>query len=153
VLSLVGAGLLLFSAAVPSVSAAAPNADFAARVLDLTNAERAKAGLAPLAPSLELTGAAQGYAEVLATSSCFAHTCGPVPELTARTELAGYRGWVALGENIAGGQQGPERVVQMWMESPGHRANILDPSFTEIGIGVAAGGELGAYWTQAFGAR
>jgi uncharacterized protein YkwD len=138
----------------PSVASAGANrGDFVGRVVELTNAERAKAGLRPLVVSRQLAGAAQDYADVLATTGCFAHTCGPVPQLEQRGERAGYHGWTALGENIAGGQQSPERVVEMWMESPGHRQNILDPAFAEIGVGMATGGQYGIYWAQAFGAR
>ena len=66
----------------------------------------------------------------------------------------GYAGWSAVGENIAAGYATPEDVVAGWMASPGHRANILSPNFSEIGIGVSAGGgQFGTYWTQEFGAR
>ncbi len=131
---------------------AATHEALAARVVELTNAERARAGLVPLTVSPSLVGAAQGYAEVLASGDCFAHTCGPVPELVRRSELAGYRGWTQLGENIADGYPGPEQVVAGWMASEGHRANILDPSFAEIGVGLALGGRYGPAWVQAFGA-
>jgi uncharacterized protein YkwD len=130
-----------------------PPEELASRVIELTNAERARAGLPPLGASPELAAAAQAYAEVLASGDCFAHTCGPVPQVQERGELAGYTEWRALGENLAGGQQTPERVIQMWMESPSHRQNILDPTFTEIGIGVATGGRYGICWIQNFGTR
>jgi len=54
------------------------------------------------------------------------------------------------GENIAAGQQTPQEVVTAWMNSPGHRANILNKSFTHIGVGYAKGGSYGHYWTQMF---
>ena len=57
---------------------------FTARVLELTNAERQKAGLAPLSPNAQLTNAAQSYSQVLASSGCFQHTCGPVPNFAER---------------------------------------------------------------------
>ena len=153
--ALLGCLLLLAIPRAPWAAAAEPAAaaNFTARVVELTNAERAQAGLAPLGVSAELTGAAARYAEVLASEGCFAHTCGPVPQLVQRAELAGYFGWLTLGENIAGGQRSPEAVVRDWMASPGHRANILNPSFTEVGVGVSTGGPYGIYWAQAFGAR
>lgn len=123
------------------------------QVIDLTNAERQRAGLAPLFYNPQLAQAAQGYASVLAGGSCWAHTCGPVPDFSQRIVNAGYSGWTALGENIAGGQPTPESVVAAWMASPGHRANILNPAFTEIGVGSAIGGTYGIYWSQEFGAR
>jgi uncharacterized protein YkwD len=71
---------------------------------------------------------------------------GPGERVTA----AGYR-WATYGENIAKGQRTPAQVMESWMNSPGHRANILNCSFEEIGIGLHDGG--GPYWTQVFGAR
>jgi uncharacterized protein YkwD len=139
------------------VAAAAPAQDhnvFVARVLELTNTERQKAGLAPLIPSLELQTAAEGYSEVLASTGCFAHTCGPVPNFVDRDGQAGYSGWSELGENIAAGYPTPEGVVAGWMASPGHRANILSTRYTEIGVGMTSSdGSMGTYWTQEFGAR
>ena len=123
------------------------------RVLDLTNIERQKAGLGPLALSTQLNDAAQGYSQVLASGACFEHTCGPVPRFENRVGQAGYNGWNALGENIAAGYPTPEAVVAGWMSSPGHRANMLSPNFTEMGIGLVSGGKYGAYWTQEFGRR
>jgi uncharacterized protein YkwD len=124
-----------------------------ARVLELTNAERAKDGLAPLTLNPQLSQAAQRYSEVLASGACFAHTCGPVADLIARDAQAGYAGWTTVGENIAGGYPTPEAVMAGWMASPAHRENILWPAYQEIGIGLANGGQLGAYWTQEFGSR
>ena len=138
------------------VAAAAPQdaADVTARVLELTNAERQKAGLAPLAASAQLANAAQTYSQVLAATGCFEHTCGPVPNFGDRDAQAGYTGWTAIGENIAAGYPSPEAVVAGWMASPGHRANILSPKYTELGVGVVTGaGSLGTYWTQEFGNR
>jgi uncharacterized protein YkwD len=54
------------------------------------------------------------------------------------------------GENIAAGQRTPQEVVNSWMNSPGHRANILNRNYTKIGVGYASGGEYGTYWTQMF---
>jgi uncharacterized protein YkwD len=125
-----------------------------AAVIDLTNAERVRAGLAPLAEDPALDAAAQAYARVLASSSCFAHTCGPVPVMSTRLEAACYVAWREVAENIAAGYPTPERVVAGWMGSPGHRANILDPRLADIGVGVVLGvGELRAYWVEDFGTR
>jgi uncharacterized protein YkwD len=124
-----------------------------ARVLDLTNAERQKAGLPPLVLNTQLSQAAQQYSQVLSRDSCFAHTCGPVPDMVQRVLQAGYGNWSAVGENIAAGYTSPEALVAGWMNSPGHRANILSPKYREIGIGLVNGGKYGAYWTQDFGSR
>jgi len=123
-------------------------------VVHLTNVERAKAGLPPLHANDRLGKAAQDYSSVVAPGQCFGHTCSPVPQLQDRAVAAGYTGWQRIGENIAAGQQTPENVVASWMTSPGHRDNILDPDFKEIGVGVELGsGAFGIYWVQEFGAR
>jgi uncharacterized protein YkwD len=144
---------LLVASVAPA--AAAPNdINFAARVLDLTNVERQKAGLPPLIMNPQLTDAAQTYSQVLASSGCFEHTCGAVPNFADRATQAGYAGWNALGENIGAGYPSADAVVAGWMGSDGHRANILSPNFTEMGIGfVAGGGAFGTYWAQEFGTR
>ena len=132
----------------------ADKTDFVGRVLELTNAERQNAGLSPLALSPALEDAAQSYSEVLASSGCFDHTCGPVPNFADRDGQAGYADWTDIGENIAAGFPTPEAVVDSWMASPGHRANILSSQFTEIGVGMTSGGgQYSTYWTQEFGAR
>ncbi len=139
-----------------SVAAAPAQNDtsFAARVLELTNRERQNFGLGPLALSPELSDAAQEYSQVLATTGCFDHTCGPVPDFADRAGRSGYTGWTALAENIAAGFPTAEAVVTSWMNSPGHRANILSPKYTEIGVGmVNGGGKFGTYWAEEFGAR
>ena len=125
--------------------------DSPGRVLDLTNAERTRAGLQPLTSNPQLQEVAQSYSEVLASSGCFAHTCGTVHDLADRDREAGYSGWTSLGENIASGYPTPEAVVAGWMASPVHRANVLSPDYTELGIGLTSIGST--YWTQEFGAR
>ena len=148
------AGLLVMQTG--TVAAATPQNDtlLIARVMELTNLERQKAGLGPIALSSELTGAAQEYSQVLATTGCFEHTCGAVPNFADRAAQSGYTGWTALAENIAAGYPTAEDVVSGWMSSPGHRANILSPKYTEIGVGmVNGGGKFGTYWAEEFGAR
>jgi uncharacterized protein YkwD len=139
--------------------AAVDTTGYAARVVQLTNAERAKVGLAPLANNTSLTKAAQSYAGVLSQDQCFAHTCPPQPDLAKRLASAGYtftgyRSW-SWGENIAAGYQTPESVVAAWMASAGHRANILSTNFHDLGVGFVAkpGSRYGYYWVQDFGAR
>jgi uncharacterized protein YkwD len=149
--------LVLASTFVSANTAAAEpadNNDFIGRVLELTNAERQSAGLAPLELSPALEDSAQSYSQVLASSGCFDHTCGPVPSFADRDSMAGYADWTNIGENIAAGFPTPEAVVESWMNSPGHRANILSAQFTEIGVGMTSGGgQYGTYWTQEFGTR
>ncbi|MDG4857947.1 CAP domain-containing protein [Streptomyces sp. T-3] len=121
-----------------------------AEVLTLTNAERTRAGLRPFAPDTALTAGAQGHSGDMIARDFYAHTSpdGREPWDRARTAGSAHR---AIGENIACGQRTPAEVVQGWMNSPGHRANILKPDFTHLGVGFAGGGRAGTYWTQLFG--
>lgn len=133
--------------------AGAGHLDHTERIIELTNIERQKAGLRPLSANPQLRVAARTYAETLVEHSCWSHTCGSVPQVEARAEAAGYADWVTVGENLAAGQRTPEAVVTAWMASPAHRANILDPRYTEIGVARALGGRQGIYWAQEFGTR
>jgi hypothetical protein len=134
---------------------ASADAGFESRVLELVNQERAAHGLAPLAASSELQSAARGYAGAMAGGGFFAHNGPDGSTPASRVEAAGYRGWSWVAENIAAGQRSPEQVMTSWMNSPGHRQNLLSPSAREIGIGhVEQGGtKYGHYWVQNFGAR
>ncbi|MEV0440571.1 CAP domain-containing protein [Streptomyces spectabilis] len=121
-----------------------------AEVLALTNGHRAAAGLRPLAPDPRLTAAAQAHSADMIARAFYAHTAPDGSEPWHRAAAAGssHR---AVGENIACGQRSPAEVVDGWMNSPGHRANILKPTFTHLGVGFAGGGSAGTYWTQLFG--
>ncbi|MEU8527681.1 sigma-70 family RNA polymerase sigma factor [Streptomyces sp. NPDC048629] len=120
------------------------------QVIALVNSERSKAGCGPVTGNDLLHKAARGHSDDMAARDFFDHTNpdgdGPGERITA----AGYR-WSTYGENIAMGQRTPAQVMDSWMNSPGHRANILNCAFKEIGIGVHDAG--GPYWTQVFGAR
>ncbi|MFF8900268.1 CAP domain-containing protein [Streptomyces lydicus] len=135
-------------AASPSASkAAAPASGTAARILELVNNERAKAGCSPLALNAKLTKAAQDHSEDMAAHRNMSHTGSDGSDPGARIKRAGYN-WSAYGENVAYGYSSPESVMKGWMSSPGHKRNILDCSFKEIGVGLAQPGD---YWTQDFG--
>ncbi|MFS8201557.1 CAP domain-containing protein [Streptomyces sp. CWNU-52B] len=123
----------------------------AAEVVALTNAERAAAGLAPLAEDPLLTRAAQAHSADMVARAFYSHTAPDGSEPWHRAAAAGSTRRT-IGENIACGQRSAAEVVQGWMDSPGHRANILKPAFTHIGVGFAGGGSAGTYWTQLFGA-
>lgn len=115
-------------------------------VLTLTNAERQKAGLKPLQMDDKLMKSARAKSADMASKNYFSHTSptygSPFDQMKANGIT--YR---AAAENIAMGQRSAEEVVKGWMESPGHRQNILTPGFTHIGIGYDARGN---YWTQQF---
>lgn len=113
--------------------------------LCLLNGERADHGLAPLAVNEQLGTAASAFAQDLVAGSYFSHTGRDGSDVLDRIERAGYieddRGW-RVGENLAWGTGAlatPSSIMQAWMNSPGHRENILNPSYREIGIGVVAG--------------
>ncbi|WP_369197868.1 CAP domain-containing protein [Streptomyces djakartensis] len=121
-----------------------------AQVLALVNRERATAGCSPVTANDRLTRAADDYSDVMASSGVMSHTGPDGSTMTTRVEAAGYQ-WSTLGENIARGQADAASVMKSWMNSPGHRANILNCSFKELGVGVHFG-DGGPWWTQNFGA-
>ncbi|MFE7172784.1 CAP domain-containing protein [Streptomyces sp. NPDC057616] len=123
----------------------------AAEVVDLTNRERARTGLPGLTTDALLTTAAQAHSADMVARAFYSHTSPDGSRPWDRAAAAGARRR-SVGENIACGQRSPAEVVEGWMNSPGHRANILKSDFTHIGIGLAGGGAAGTYWTQLFGA-
>ena len=131
---------------VPSVSAAVQ------RIIDLTNAQRVQAGLAPLALSAPLTQAAEIQSGNMARLDIMSHILPGTnqPNLTDRAAAVGYD-YSTLGENIAYNYADADAVVAGWMASPGHRANILNTSFTEIGVSIAYNAKGEPYYTQVFG--
>ncbi|MFE1291370.1 sigma-70 family RNA polymerase sigma factor [Streptomyces sp. NPDC058751] len=122
-----------------------------AQVVALVNKERAAVGCGPLTEDPQLEDAAQAHSEDMAARDFFEHTNPDGVDPGQRITAAGYR-WSTYGENIAEGQQTPQAVMESWMNSPGHRANILNCSFKNIGVGVHKGSG-GPWWTQDFGAK
>lgn len=120
------------------------------------NAERRKAGLRPLRLNSVLDKAAQRHAEDMLARGYFDHESPSGTTVRERSRTAGYN-WSAIGENLAFGQTSVDEVVETWMDSPGHRKNILSRNFSELGVGLALGkGRDGRYqvlWVQNFGAR
>ena len=129
-------------------------ADFESEVIDLVNIERDAEGLPPLSYDASLASAARGHSEDMGLQDYFSHTGLDGRTPCGRMTDAGYN-WNYCGENIAAGQPTPEDVIDTWMTSPGHRANILNPNFCDIGVGYAyvASSTYGHYWTQNFGRR
>ncbi|MGW7255108.1 CAP domain-containing protein [Streptomyces sp. NPDC054834] len=119
----------------------------AARVIQLVNAERAKVGCSALTSNATLAKAAQAHSADMAAHQNMSHTGSDGSSPGDRITRAGYS-WSAYGENVAYGYATPEQVMAGWMSSPGHRANILNCSFKEIGVGLA---QPNSYWTQDFG--
>lgn len=120
---------------------------FAMRVIELVNEERAKAGLPALKYDATIGKAALVRAKE--TEVSFSHTRpnGSSFATALKEQGVSYR---SAGENIAWGQRTPEQVMEGWMNSPGHRANILNKNFTKIGVGYYQNARGVAYWTQLF---
>jgi len=147
ILAAVAAPLLLAIAVLgtPTASYAASPPCAATTVRCLVNAQRAAHGLAPLRPSRELREAAQAHGADMVSHRFFAHVSPFAGAVTDRVRRAGYlarsHGW-SLGEDIAWGEGSlstPESIVTAWMNSPGHRAVILDRDFHDAGVGVTLG--------------
>lgn len=121
------------------------------QVLQLVNLERASVGLAPVVSNSSLTEMAEDYACRMIENDFFAHEdptngFGPA-ERAIEVDYAFF----AIGENLAAGQQTPAQVMEDWMNSDSHRANILDERWKEVGIAVRLGGDYAIYWVQEFG--
>jgi uncharacterized YkwD family protein len=129
---------------------------FVKEVVSLVNKERAKKKLPPLKLALDVTRVAQLKAEDMQKNDYYDHVSpvyGDVDNMLSKFNIK----FKYVGENIAGGEMTPEEVMTDWMNSPGHRANILDPVYTEIGVGTASIGSVKGkpiyYWVQMFIAR
>lgn len=121
--------------------------EFADQVVNLVNEERTRAGLNPLTVHSGAAGAAQTRAKEIERS--FSHTRPDGSSFNTALTAAGvnFRG---AGENIAYGQTTPQQVMEVWMNSSGHRANILNANYTSIGVGHNRNAQGVDYWTQLF---
>ncbi|MBE6029991.1 MAG: sporulation protein [Clostridiales bacterium] len=122
---------------------------YARQVAELTNDERSEAGLKDLRLSSELSEVAQRKAEDMRDNGYFSHTS---PTYGTPFEMMTEFGisYKTAGENIAKGQRTPESVVDAWMNSKGHRDNILNTSYQKIGIGYCTDASGNTYWVQMF---
>lgn len=125
------------------------NLGVASLILDIANTHRARSGLPPLILNARLSQAAQVHAEDMATNGYFSHTSPDGSSFAERLAAAGYssRSW---GENIAYGYSNAEAAMTGWMNSSGHRANILSTGFKELGVGHASSSTGTQYWVQTF---
>ncbi|KQZ19920.1 sigma-70 family RNA polymerase sigma factor [Streptomyces clavifer] len=136
--------------AAPPPEPAKPTSDSdAEEVMNLVNAERAKEGCGAVSTNDRLATAASRHSADMVERDYFSHTSPDGTDPGARITSAGYR-WSTYGENIAKGQPTAAAVMEAWMNSPGHKANILNCAFKEIGVGrqESSGGPV---WTQNFG--
>lgn len=119
------------------------------RVITLVNAERAKAGLPPLKANWQLSRVARYKSQDMIDKGYFSHTSPTYGSPFTMMQSFGIK-FSSAGENIAMGQKTPEEVMAGWMNSPGHRSNILSASYSEIGVGLAKSPSGVFYWTQMF---
>lgn len=120
--------------------------DYESEVIRLVNEVRAENGLKPLTTNWELSRIARYKSEDMFNNKYFSHT-SPTYGTPFQMIQAFGLSYRSAGENIAYGQRTPSAVVDAWMNSSGHRANILNSSYTQIGVGYCANGN---YWTQMF---
>ncbi len=130
----------------PSQTDKSELSQFEQEVVDLTNQERAKQGLPALKVDTELSKVARAKSKDMAANGYFAHnspTYGSPFDMMKQFGIS----YSTAGENIAKGQRSPQEVVNAWMNSQGHRENIMNAKFTHIGVGYV---EQGNHWTQQF---
>lgn len=118
-------------------------------ILKLVNAERSKAGVEPLTLNWELSRVAKFKSEDMRDNNYFSHTSPTYGSPFNMIKNFGIS-YSAAGENIAAGQKTAQAVMDSWMNSSGHKANILSANYTQLGVGKATGGSYGTYWTQMF---
>lgn len=157
----VAAALATAASAADAIVGRTSDARIRSRVVKLVNEARSQArrcgserfaAAPPLRISSDLTDAAEEHAADMARRKFFEHRGSDGSEPKDRVKRAGYRSQLT-GENIALGPQSAEEVVAGWLDSPGHCANIMEPRFQDIGIGLAVGRKRGqTYWVQEFGA-
>lgn len=116
----------------------------------MVNDERAIRGIPELAWNDLLFDAARGHSNDMATNNTLSHTGSDGSQPSDRISYVGYE-FRAYGENIAYNYTDPDAVMTGWMKSPGHRQNILNENFCELGIGLAYSSTNAPYWTQNFG--
>ncbi|HAQ39505.1 MAG TPA: hypothetical protein DCM73_00775 [Clostridiales bacterium] len=119
------------------------------KVVELVNVERQKAGLPVLTLDAEISNVARLKSKDMADKNYFAHQSPTYGSAGNMLNQFGIR-WSAWGENIAAGQKTPEDVVTAWMNSEGHRANILSAKFSKIAVGYVTNSNGRSYWTQMF---
>lgn len=119
------------------------------QVIARVNQERKKRGIAPLQSNWQLSRIARYKSRDMRDHHYFSHTSPTYGDPFTMIRNFGLS-FTSAGENIAAGQTSAAAVMKAWMNSPGHRRNILSASYTQIGVGYAQGGNMRYYWTQEF---
>ncbi|MFV0307752.1 MAG: CAP domain-containing protein [Desertimonas sp.] len=117
------------------------------QVVDLVNQRRAQAGLPALRVDYRLSNAAQAHSQDQAARRVMSHIGSNGSTVGTRVTRAGYR-WSRVVENVAAGYGSAGGAVTGWMNSPSHRANVLDPKVIHIGVGLAYSSNGTPYWTM-----
>ncbi|KAF4040194.1 Cysteine-rich secretory protein family [Phytophthora infestans] len=125
---------------------------FQALLLAAVNKERAAVGLPSLCMNTKLQSAAQKHSKDMAANNYMSHTGSSGSSMSQRITASGFK-WTAVAENVAAGQMDAAAVMKAWMNSPGHRKNILGSKYKMLGCGYAynANAVYKRYWAQEFG--
>ncbi|WP_326910794.1 CAP domain-containing protein [Sedimentibacter sp. MB31-C6] len=132
-----------------NTTAPTSKSNYEQKVVELVNVERQKVGLPSLSFDSAISNVARAKSKDMADNNYFAHqspTYGSAGDMLKQNGI-NYSAW---GENIAKGQRSPEEVVNAWMNSEGHKANILSPNFSKLGVGYVTNSTGTPYWTQMF---
>ncbi len=121
------------------------------RILQLVNLERAASGLPPVVANPVLEKIAGDYACLMITEQFFAHQDPLTGRGPGQRAVAGKYAFYAVGENLVAGPESAAEAMKIWMQSPTHRDNILDPRWKEVGVTVRLGGDYDIYWVLEFG--
>jgi uncharacterized protein YkwD len=149
VTAIAGAAVLALSVGTGTAHA---DPSYERQVIALANEHRAAGGCGALVENADLVEAARGHSNHMAATNHMSHYGANGSDVGDRIAQAGYPA-TRWAENVAYGQPTPREVVDSWMASPGHRANILDCGLAEIGVGHVVNKEGVPYWTQDFGTR
>jgi uncharacterized protein YkwD len=124
------------------------NAGFERSLLTLINQARSAAGIPALVEQAQLTGVARSHSAAMGCDQFFDHVDPEAGDVEARVTAAGYS-FTAIGENIAAGYESAQAVFDAWAQSPAHEENMLNPAFSQVGIGyvLIEGSQYGSYWT------
>lgn len=148
--NLLGKGLFASAAKAPGDCLTPADIEgMAEQVSQRINLERTAAGLSPLSRSEALDGVASSHACRMISQGFFDHDDPETGSPAERALLADFH-FIAVGENIAGGQMSVQEVMDAWMGSPDHRDNLLSPLWREIGVSIRTGGAYGVYWVTEF---
>ncbi|MCE0536928.1 CAP domain-containing protein [Kineosporia rhizophila] len=139
----------------PDETTTSPSGDstLATAVIKIVNTERAAAGCEPVTQDQALTQAALTHSEKMEAANQMSHQLPGEADLGTRFTAAGYTGWRSIGENVAYGYTSAASVMDGWMNSAGHKANILNCSFDDIGVAAVTGDNGTIWWTQTFGTQ